>query len=67
MKTIDALDYEQLGRSDGGGGSFWFGRGPSLTSHAMDRPQLKCTSKWQCMIHTPTPHTEVNRSMIQST
>ena len=57
-----AYHDQHLGVSDGGGGSFWFSSGPSLTSHAMARPQLKCTSKWQCMIQTPAcRHEELDR------
>lgn len=58
---------QHLGISDGGGGSFWFGSGPSLTSHAIARPQLRCTSKWQCMIHTPaSPPAELQIRMQHS-
>lgn len=49
---IKSLD-QQAGRSDGGGGSFWLGSLPSKTTQAIFNPQLKCTSKWQCMNHTP--------------
>lgn len=47
---------QHLGRSDGGGGNFWFGRLPSWTIHAILNPQLKCTSKWQCINQTPIHH-----------
>ena len=47
---------QHFGRSDGGGNIFWLGSGPSSTIHAMERPQLKCTSKWQCISHTPAAH-----------
>lgn len=44
---------QHLGRSDGGGGNFWFGWGPSKTIHAILSPQLVWTSRWQCINHTP--------------
>jgi len=52
-KTIRCLSSQHLGRSEGGGGNFWLRRFPSWTIHAIFKPQLVCTSRWQCMNQTP--------------
>ena len=55
--TIIGQSHAQhFGRSDGGGGNFWLGSGPSKTIHAILRPQLVWTSKWQCINQTPAHH-----------
>ncbi|GER47235.1 recombinase activating protein 1 [Striga asiatica] len=60
-KEITESQCRETGKSKsaGGGGSFWFGSLPLRTSHAIFNPQLVCTSKWQCINHTPM-HTHIH-------
>ena len=52
-------DNQHFGRSDGGGGSFWLGSFPSWTTHAILKPQLRWTSKWQCINQTPVQSSSI--------
>ena len=56
-KRVININNQHLGRSAGGGGNFWLGSFPSSTIQAILSPQLRWTSKWQCISQTPVPAT----------